>query len=324
MKNFLFKKKNELQDAPVENHNEKQPSESIKDDIYPIDFSINYLKDRTQDLLKEETNTTHKIESIEQSYNGSVSNLSNIKTSVSNFNEQFSSINQISQYYLNTMEDVLKLLNTSEDRIGVLNEKSSSIEKNFNEIYDTFAEFKNSFNIIQKYTNNIISIADETNMLALNAAIEAARVGQQGKGFAVVADSVKNLSLQIKDMVTEINTNMATLNSTSELLSASLMSSKNILNSQISSVTDTKNSFTDIKNVLGGVKDVNEDMTSILKSADKNIKDIDSNVDATVTSYETVGNCINELNYQTSNKSIIFEDISNFLNQIPYLTKNLK
>ena len=57
-----------------------------------------------------------------------------------------------------------------------------------------FQMLQNSVDEIKKFTNEIVGIANQTNMLALNASIEAARAGDNGKGFSVVAEEVRKLS----------------------------------------------------------------------------------------------------------------------------------
>ena len=65
--------------------------------------------------------------------------------------------------------------------------------------------------------DDILEIADRTNMLALNAAIEAARAGNAGRGFAVVADEVRRLSTQTNKAAKQITDRIKTVASQAQV-----------------------------------------------------------------------------------------------------------
>lgn len=70
---------------------------------------------------------------------------------------------------------------------------------------ESLSSILNFIDIYKNTSENIVSIANKTNLLSLNASIEAARAGEQGRGFAVVAEEIRNLSASIKTLIAKDN-----------------------------------------------------------------------------------------------------------------------
>ncbi|MGM0939624.1 MAG: methyl-accepting chemotaxis protein [Bacillota bacterium] len=110
--------------------------------------------------------------------------------------------NQLSEVATNLSAVFDDVTNTIQD----MAESITGLASNMSFISEKATEVTNRVDTIEKVSNVVKGIADQSNLLGLNAAIESARAGEHGRGFSVVADEIRNMAANSKDQVTEIHT----------------------------------------------------------------------------------------------------------------------
>lgn len=111
---------------------------------------------------------------------------------------------EINEYSKSMKEHADNMEQTARENMDETNNKVENILSALNQAISD----SQSVDQVNSLTDDIMSIASQTNLLSLNASIEAARAGEAGKGFAVVAGEIGALadnSRQTAGNIQEIN-----------------------------------------------------------------------------------------------------------------------
>ena len=200
----------------------------------------------------------------------------------------------------------------------VVKENMGAITSLAEEIEDARAVIQTLSDEVQKIASasqDIRSIAEQTNLLALNAAIEAARAGEQGRGFAVVADEVRTLAGRTGQSTNEIEEIIGSLLSGAQRAVDVMDRSKE---RAYSSVDQSKTTGESLQSILKSVHTINEMNTLVATSAEEqsavaeevsvNIVRINEVSDRTVEDAEATSKATKKLSEQAEQlKSIVNE-----------------
>lgn len=316
----MFGRKKKEEEVPVV----QEEKIDIAKEMKPVLDSGKYILEQKDKLQQEELDTTSSLNEIKDSFEEVEKRSEEVTESMEQFNERFKEVTSVTESFEQIIKKMLATADDTHKNMNNVRTSSSSVNDTISTVEEVFREFQSSFDEILEKVNAINGIANQTNLLALNASIEAARAGESGRGFAVVADQVNELSSNIKTLVASIGESMEKLNQNNNRLMNSINDTRTAIQDSMTHINETEEVVDAIKSVAGEIEEGNTNMVGVIDKCSEDMNTLQSTMEDSKPYYQTVSGHIDTLSTNITKKSLIFEDMTNILQQFPELVKRVE
>ena len=232
-------------------------------DMHPVIHVADSIIEYQKQLAEREVESLDEMADIQKAFVLATKENERLKDQVQELSSVFADVGQIATSFDGVKNEIV-------DSVGEAQQKIDELKNSSKEV----AGVQMSVQQIKDCMQQIIAIANQTNMLALNASIEAARAGEQGRGFAVVANEVKNLAEEIKTLVSTVEGSISEVERGTTQLNNNIEESQSVFGKNVEDADAAYGVFEQIIKAADAAKEVQEEIGEVTQSSEKRLSDV--------------------------------------------------